>query len=273
MFVWGNADSNIYDQNISEYSRLFKAHQLIHIVFCILIQGAGTLLNCHFFKFRPSDYWCVQHGWCSQRIHSPSTVTTSVATTPLQRRGMRNRNEARQQRSFTGTDGHVHQCAISEPRHGEGKNKRAGAWRKKKEKKKHIHIAAAGRYHTDYLAVCLFLHFILSSDYHLSWFQHIWFLLNGRLNSGLCVCVCVCIAEKIRCKCQICFSRRCPVLDADTLNVKNVNMLNILFITVHACVCLCCMVCWTMLMLLYTVHDMYLQCVHIWSLVLALWTT
>lgn len=33
------------------------------------------------------------------------------------------------------------------------------------------------------------------------------------------------------------------------------------------------MVCWAMPRLLYTVHDMYLQRVHIWSLVLALRTT
>jgi len=40
-------------------------------------------------------------------------------------------------------------------------------------------------------------------------------------------------------------------------------------------VCVCCevMMSLTMLVLLYTVHDMYLQRVHIWSLVLALRTT
>ncbi len=164
----------------------------------------------------------------------------SVATTPLERRGMRNGTEARGQGSCTNTDGHVHQCAISEERHGERGNKRAGARRKKqgneKEWKSHsriwIHWAAPGKYHADYLAVSLFFHLILSSDCHLCWF-HIWFLKSGTIhsmNSGLSVRVCVCMAERVRCNYQTCFSRLCPELGADTLNVNNVNILYILYV-------------------------------------------
>lgn len=79
-----------------------------------------------------------------------------------------------------------------------------------------------------------------------------------------CIQVCVCVsAERVKCY-QTCFPKVCLEMGADTLSGKNGNTL--------CTVCISMWVRWTRLMLLYAVHDMYLQRVHIWGLVLALRT-